>query len=258
MSTFHPFPRLPIELRIRIWNLTAFPRIVRVRTHMRRRWVTVGETLVQYVASSTPCPPVMQVCHESRQHAPYEQAYTNGFEPRYIWINFETDMICLEENKDPLSLANPLALDPHEEDIQRLRFSINKEADSEWFFHFGNQQLSSFSSVKEIHLAVDRKIAGFSVSAMADTVEYCLGRYADIVKFLDVGSGLMMDANQVRLTHAWITWHSFERYGKAKLDTFEEDMRWMQDDDTILTLSEIHVIEDGIVEVEEDESGEDE
>jgi hypothetical protein len=31
MATFHPFPRLPAELRIQIWEMTVEPRVVDVR-----------------------------------------------------------------------------------------------------------------------------------------------------------------------------------------------------------------------------------
>ncbi|KAL7908159.1 hypothetical protein GGI35DRAFT_55267 [Trichoderma velutinum] len=235
MSTFHPFPRLPIELRIRIWNLTAFPRMVHVKLQSGSRWGNFG---LQYTATSTPCPSVVQVCQESRRHAPYQRAFTNGFEPRYIWVNFEIDMICNDNCKSPLTL------EPHEQDIQRLRFSIDGEMAYDYFSHCGGRELEKFTNIKEIHLAVDRKIAGFSVDYLADTVNRCFNEHDDKVKFLDVGSGYMMNANQVRISSDWSNYYSFDGYGKANIDTFEEDTWWIEDFGYILTLSEMHAIDD--------------
>ncbi|PTB52869.1 hypothetical protein M431DRAFT_557433 [Trichoderma harzianum CBS 226.95] len=112
MSTFHPFPRLPQELRAHIWSLAAHPRLVHVR------WKTNLSEAVEkvHVVTPTPCPPVMHVCRESRQHAPYRRAFTIGSELRYVWVNFETDMICLQE----FYLKH---LESHKLDIQRLRIT---------------------------------------------------------------------------------------------------------------------------------------
>lgn len=112
MSTFHPFPRLPQELRAHIWSLAAHPRLVHLR------WKTNFSEAVErgHVVTLTPCPPVMQVCRESRQHAPYRRAFTIGAERRYFWANFETDIICLQEFylKD---------LESHKLDMQPLRIT---------------------------------------------------------------------------------------------------------------------------------------
>ncbi|EHK21673.1 uncharacterized protein TRIVIDRAFT_131867, partial [Trichoderma virens Gv29-8] len=72
-----------------------------------------------YFASMIPQAELMHVCRESRQLAPYQKAFFTTLpgdsETRYIWVNFNEDMICLEHHH--LS-----ALDPHADDIQRLRF----------------------------------------------------------------------------------------------------------------------------------------
>ncbi|KAL7944149.1 hypothetical protein V8C42DRAFT_327835 [Trichoderma barbatum] len=236
MSTFHPFLRLPIELRLRIWGLTAFPRIVRANQHRGRRGITVGELEVQCMTTSTPCPAVTQVCHESRQHAPYQRAYTNGYEPRYIWINFETDMICVSDAADMYKLEH------HEQDIQRLRFSIDNEWTFDWFFYWGHKGIDKFTNLKELHVSVDRKTTAFGVVTMGDTVENCWGRYSDIVKFIDAGSGFMMTSDQIWATRDWHIYYAFDGYGKAELDTFEEDMEWMANDSSFFTLLEIQAM----------------
>ncbi|KAF3073975.1 hypothetical protein CFAM422_003484 [Trichoderma lentiforme] len=233
MSIFYPFPRLPLELRIRIWNSTAFPR-------------RYGEFGLQYTATSTPCPPVVQVCQESRRHAPYQRTFTTGAEPRYIWVNFETDMICNDDSHNALKLA------PHEQDIQRLRFSIDDELAYKYLSICGDQEFKNFTNIKEIHIAVDREIAGFSVDFLADTVNRCFNKQDDKVRFLDVGSGYMMNANQIRILSDWRNYHSFDTHGKANVETFEEDMQRIQDLGSILTLSETHALDDGNAKLEQD------
>ncbi|KAL7930096.1 hypothetical protein V8C35DRAFT_313544 [Trichoderma chlorosporum] len=232
MSTFHPFSRLPIELRIRIWHLTAFPRIV----HMKHKLKILNEQRVLYMATSTPCPPVMQASRESRQHAPYQRAYKNDYEPRYTWINFETDMVCNDNG------GNPLLHKPHEQDIQRLKFSIDNDRADYWFFYYGFKVIPTFSNVKEIHVAV-KKDGNFGVRFMADALEHgCWDGYEDIVTFLDAGSGLMMNANQLRLLSDWSSYYSFDSYGKAVVDTSEEDPEWLKSD-WVPTLSDFYSIE---------------
>ncbi|KAL6797510.1 hypothetical protein GGI42DRAFT_356229 [Trichoderma sp. SZMC 28013] len=66
----------------------------------------------------------------------------------------------------------------------------------------------------------------------------------DKVKFLDVGSGYMMNANQVSILSDWRNYHSFDTHGKANVDTFEEDMRRIQDFGSILTFSGMHALDD--------------
>jgi hypothetical protein len=52
-ATFHPFPRLPFELRAYIWELTVEPRIVEVRVVVKK---IEGRPPVRYLRSPTPAP----------------------------------------------------------------------------------------------------------------------------------------------------------------------------------------------------------
>jgi hypothetical protein len=62
MATFHPFPRLPFELRARIWALTVEPRTVDIS--VPNNYVFVKTALP---VSSTPVPAPLQACQESRR-----------------------------------------------------------------------------------------------------------------------------------------------------------------------------------------------
>ncbi|KAK3955370.1 hypothetical protein QBC32DRAFT_379537 [Pseudoneurospora amorphoporcata] len=75
MTTFHPFPRLPPELRLRIWGLTVEPRTVDFRIANPERTMgfridTINGTPnnVVQLRSSTPRPATLQACREARNH----------------------------------------------------------------------------------------------------------------------------------------------------------------------------------------------
>jgi hypothetical protein len=123
---FEPFSRLPTELRIHIWELTVFPRLVHIATRTSPGNPPAVEVIC--VKSNTACPAVMQACRESRNNARYQKAFTYGSEPRYIWINFEYDMInCHWDEFDRYSFRD------HRADVRRLRVITTDEA-SLWLY----------------------------------------------------------------------------------------------------------------------------
>ncbi|KAI9374615.1 hypothetical protein BJX61DRAFT_281103 [Aspergillus egyptiacus] len=142
MAEFHLFPCLPFELRARIWELTVEPRTVEIRIH-RRNWPTT----IQTMTSSTPVPAVLHACHESRTQGLYQRAFTlatEGHEPRYVWVNFEVDMISIgdtdTEHVDP---AERLL-------IRRLRFE--RESDDSFFFFESHSLAKEYPNVEELHV----------------------------------------------------------------------------------------------------------
>jgi hypothetical protein len=110
------FSDLPAELRIHIWGLALFPRMVPVRTVVADK----PHTHIICVKSCIPTPPIVQVCRESRHYARYQRAFTLGSHPRYTWINWEYDMIfCQWENEIPYIRA----LGQHVSEVQRLHLT---------------------------------------------------------------------------------------------------------------------------------------
>lgn len=81
--TFHPFPRLPLELRQRIWELGIEPRKV-----------VVGRSRFLRCPRSPP-PPLLHACAESRSYLQkyYRKAFVYGNPSRYSWVNFDNDTI---------------------------------------------------------------------------------------------------------------------------------------------------------------------
>ncbi|KAK4149747.1 hypothetical protein C8A00DRAFT_18606 [Chaetomidium leptoderma] len=114
-TSFHPFPRLPFELRAKIWKLAVEPRTVDVRIvdsvgldpPATPRLVSstplppllVSSTPVPTrLVSSTPVPTPLQTCREARSLGLYQQAFpgvSQDGDRRYVWLNFEMDMISI-------------------------------------------------------------------------------------------------------------------------------------------------------------------
>ncbi|GFF32224.1 hypothetical protein IFM58399_03143 [Aspergillus lentulus] len=139
MPAFYLFPHLPFELRARIWELTVEPRTIKL--HFKRERISWGKVL--YATCSTPVPAVLQVCHEARNLRLYQQAFSfSTVEPRYVWVNFDIDMI---------SIGNACfdAIEPAEQLLIR-RLTIQRQNTA--FFFFESQELETFSNLEEMHI----------------------------------------------------------------------------------------------------------
>jgi hypothetical protein len=112
METFHPFPRLPFELRIQIWLSAAIlGRVVKVRKlRLNKHW-----------SSPTPAPAVTRACRESRKYCAYHQIFVVEDSPRYIWSCLEIDVIQMDS-----SLMNRLAEEDslEKQEVRHLRCEL--------------------------------------------------------------------------------------------------------------------------------------
>ncbi|KAK3947234.1 hypothetical protein QBC32DRAFT_385126 [Pseudoneurospora amorphoporcata] len=124
-TSFPLFMYLPFELRARMWELAAEPRLVDVDFLFRETTRTDYEAddyrvLEKYVVSLTPSPAIVQVCRETRQLGVYRQLFSeledvrDGGERRYVWLNLELDII--DRGAFPLESFIPIAVS-----IQRLK-----------------------------------------------------------------------------------------------------------------------------------------
>ncbi|XP_014561983.1 hypothetical protein COCVIDRAFT_85490 [Bipolaris victoriae FI3] len=144
MTTFHPFPRLPLELREQIWKDTVEPRTVDVRRF--QAWPQHYGRLV----SSTPIPAILQSCREARNLGLYKKVFFEGeeaesskTEQRYVWMDLDIDIMDIgtSDFRWYKSIASA---------IKRLKFS--RENGNEAFYHTESNELSMFVNVEEIHI----------------------------------------------------------------------------------------------------------
>ncbi|KAJ0426763.1 hypothetical protein BJY00DRAFT_270963 [Aspergillus carlsbadensis] len=171
MAGFALFPRLPAEIRVRIWQMAVEPRTVEIRPNRG------PYSALEYFVSSTPVPAVLHVCYEARTHASYQQAFALGSAPRYVWVNFQMDMISIGHTWF-LELQGPDALL-----IRRLRFEREND---EWFFHFESKEMMDvLRYMEEIHV-----VCKDGVGAWYEAWE-CLGFPCprDKLRFLDKDTG---------------------------------------------------------------------
>ena len=99
MAVFHPFPRLPTELRQMIWALAAEARVVPIRCqkgpHTLKEKPASWDTIL-YCFSPAKLPAVLHTCAESRSYlfeSGYTKSYARGLHPRYVVVNFTRDII---------------------------------------------------------------------------------------------------------------------------------------------------------------------
>lgn len=143
METFHPFPRLSLELRIQIWKLATDDRVLRVRKTWRRK---------QGYWSPTPAPAVTRACWESRQHCNYQKAFIIDSSPRYIWANFDRDVIKMRSG-----LLSEGKL-PECDEVRRLWIELLSEQgwdESQGFCDYGIYKLEDFPKLERFNLLVD-------------------------------------------------------------------------------------------------------
>lgn len=115
MTTFHPFPRLPAELRNAVWELSLDPREVAIKANYQGEMAGDNFHVVVHFSSPTAIPSALQACRDSRyllasRH--YTRAFGNGTTPHYIWIAFTLDTIriCDIDLLQLVCLPDPLAI----------------------------------------------------------------------------------------------------------------------------------------------------
>ncbi|KAI1406265.1 hypothetical protein F4819DRAFT_241646 [Hypoxylon fuscum] len=211
MSTFHPFPRLPAELRVCIWAFAVEPRVVEVRV------VPENPLKVQRLVSPTPVPAILQTCQEARYLGLYKQAFSEvtatkvnavaGAESRYVWLNLDIDMVSI--GKTLFRAFAPVALS-----IKRLRFE--RENSNESFYHFEVRELRDWVNTEEIHVVCEDGIGAWhgasrehSWPCALENLWFCdpedgwMMRSFEIDQMLDEGLEEMNRQSEEAVEEAW-------------------------------------------------------
>jgi hypothetical protein len=138
MPDFHPFPRLPLELRQSIWEFAMEPREVAVGWGLKFRPLTQP-------------PPILHVCAEARSHLQghYTKSFTRGSPSKFSLVNFDVDTVycsvsCLASCRDS--------------DLPSVQRLIVECWESEHFFRDSGRALymaSSLRSVTILHYGPD-------------------------------------------------------------------------------------------------------
>jgi hypothetical protein len=94
LQTFHLFPLLPTELRLKIWEHTILPRVLKI-TSASDPLLILSDTRDRRYRTPTPPPTILHVCQESRDIS--LSTYTLGFASEEfevsIYIDYEIDSV---------------------------------------------------------------------------------------------------------------------------------------------------------------------
>jgi hypothetical protein len=234
------FGSLPYALRCHIWTLAVEPRrITNMRIHKSKEKFSKKDRDkgkdVLYETSSTPAPALMHVCHESRQVAPYQRAFTAGTNPRWTWVNFEQDTFAVT------GLYGIHDLVSHQSEVQRLH--VRTDDDWDWYESATNggalNILHEFDKLREIQIVLQ------SGDVMWENVytEWGLAGHKSRAKFIDEGSGIVLTGEQLQMVTDWRTIFSFDSDGNPpEPEQLSDEIQWAADGDSHLTLAQIHEI----------------
>ncbi|KAI9163870.1 hypothetical protein HJFPF1_05498 [Paramyrothecium foliicola] len=187
MATFHPFGRLPIELRAQIWEKAIEPRTVEVG--FKKQDKVWGQVL--HVTTSTPIPAIVQVCREARNNGLYQRAFCEGSNPRHIWVNFRIDLISIGHTGYWIISAERKL-------IRRLKFEGGND---EGFYHFRTHELREFCNLSEIQIICEPGLLEWQPAWQF--LQWPCPR--ENLRFIDKQSGLMVDGYELdKMTKEWV------------------------------------------------------
>ncbi|KAM0331525.1 hypothetical protein ACHAQA_003202 [Verticillium albo-atrum] len=192
MAGFQAFPRLPAELRIKIWALAVPRRIVALEE---------GDGQDDF-RSPTPPPALTQTCHESRNLGLYTRAFYSS-DAAYIWISFAHDTIHFA----CASLAPPRRTPPHAADIRHLATTHHSDYGG-WLRNRSGATLQRFPALESFDLADSTGLhrwTGFIAEANWDA------RLRAMVRIVDLYTGFAITEATSAVYHDWYETHVARR-----------------------------------------------
>jgi hypothetical protein len=144
LETFHLFPHLPFELRLRIWDYAlSAPRTVIVSC--QREMLDRERRFAKAFTSSTPPPPLLHTNRESRYEAlsRYTPSFQTDTSPNCTYISFAQDTL---KCADSVLEYMPVHEMTH---LQRLILEVR---DAEYFGHFHMDVVKRMESLLEVTL----------------------------------------------------------------------------------------------------------
>ncbi|KAH8724882.1 hypothetical protein GQ44DRAFT_617151 [Phaeosphaeriaceae sp. PMI808] len=171
MTTFHPFSRLPVEIRFQIWELAEIKdRVLKVRKVKRRLLL---EPYFPAYWSPTCVLSVTRACQESRKYSSYQKAFIVEGLPRYIWANFERGILqMLSSYMNDLVSRTSL----EGEGARHLRIELLRpdgRDDSEDFYHEHCNRICEFPGMPFTHLILPKGITdSFPCTTLIDGIYF--------------------------------------------------------------------------------------
>jgi hypothetical protein len=230
---FDLFPRLPAELRIRVWELAAFPRLVHLPLDQSQ--TPESRSPRGYVQSPTPCPSILHVCRESRQHARYQRAFLYGADIQYIWLNFDVDVVSVSFD----DFIND-TLKHFRSQIRRLRVAVDYDSSYDIFCYYAYDLLQDHTRLNELHIFVTDASLHIWLTVFENRN---LGSFpAERVRYICPSTGLVFTGQQLIMSEDWQLWHSWGNgMGLREDQTVASAIAEMEDGDC-MQLREMHQV----------------
>lgn len=180
--TFHCFLRLPIEIRIIIWELSTVED--RVLKACEEWWPH------RLVWSRTPVPPVTRASQEARKYCKYQRFFVMEGSPRYIWTCYENDRFQMSS-----SLMAELSKGSSEgkKNIKHLRLQLVSPTgidESDTFVFKYIHRIGEFPSLQSCEILVDNlKSWGDTINEFGWWVRPKSGVHSVEIRFVDKKTG---------------------------------------------------------------------
>lgn len=216
MATFHASLRLPLELRIQIWESAIEGRVLEVR----KLYPSTGYW------SPTMIPAITRACQESRKYCSYKKAFIRDWSSRYIWVNFESDIIQVKSGLIQ-ELVEGISIEMGK--IRHLRIELVHEQGwdlSEDLFYKHSRQIRYFPLLRGCDVPVEDGLAHTWTAFIYDTYWGACPR--GNVRMIDAQTGEWIDGNICGPYQDYIDTNGGETRNYVR-DTF--DPEWGEKDD---------------------------
>jgi hypothetical protein len=154
LTSFHLFPMLPSELRIKVWNLAlSLPRVVTVSCERER--LSLTRRFAKAFISQTAVPALLHTCRESRLEGflTYKPMFKTDTSPIYTYVSLKHDTIqCADTMLEYLG----------EEEAEHLQRMILEVKDAAYFGHFHMDVLMRMRKLRELDLLVQQEVIGWN------------------------------------------------------------------------------------------------
>jgi hypothetical protein len=171
-ATFHCFSRLPLELRIQIWEAACTSKRV-VQVHRRacqkflKPWPAdfnwddftrprVWPKIKQCIRSPTAAPSVTRACQESRKYCSYKKSFILDGCTRYIWANFEADVFYMHSSVIVWILDDHGATAAAIKHLRLHNITVCGDEDADGFGYTYRYRVAEFTNLANFELLVDR------------------------------------------------------------------------------------------------------
>lgn len=225
LSSFHPFSCLPAELRIQIWELAAFDRVLTIEMGC---YDSCRKNIVSF-QSPTPAPPVTQVCRESRRYSSYRKYWSSDrkLDGRYIWINPAHDVIYEPDLSGYfLERCAIIARLKISAQITRLRVRARR-CDADDYFYMTCPLLACFPQLESLDVLVEQPAEWTHFPKRMRWADWDTRPY---VRIVDYRTGEWIDEESCGVYKDWLEtkwgrYISWYRVGSAYLEPLAERMR---------------------------------